>query len=247
MADRPLESELMMTAYSQLGQDLSDHISHLDAFVPSGIEENDLGFDIQIPYLKGLVFQFKRPKPDDPRRFTLRYSEQRPPRQLDNMRNWETKYGPSAAFYALPLVVDHDDLGKTLQKTAFVPASEFDSWASVARVPADYIEQGERVQDEPVDIYCSDPYDTSDSYTDSIDHSKVMGWKDLKEGIKDCPVGFRMRWQDDPYTNQYHDDHVWYPDSERDWDYEDMEFDNLFIGRQGPTLTRIGAEEEFNW
>ncbi|WP_128081476.1 hypothetical protein [Haloferax sp. ATB1] len=102
MADRPLESELMMSIYTQIGQDFADGVDYLDAFVPSGVEESELGFDIQIPYLKGIAFQFKRPKDSNPRRFSIRYSRQSPPRQLDRMKNWALKFGDFASFYALP-------------------------------------------------------------------------------------------------------------------------------------------------
>lgn len=235
----------MMTAYSQIGQDLSNQVSHLDAFVPSGVEENKLGFDIQIPFLKGLVFQFKRPKPDNPRRFNLRYSDQSPPRQLDRMKNWEAKYGPSAAFYALPLIIDHNNLRKTLNRTAFIPASEIDGDASVIRISEGYVEQGEGVQDEPVEIYCSNPRNTSDSRTEFVDSSKVLGWKDLKDGIKNCNAGFVMRSHGESYIGRYHNDHIWNPEDIDEWDEE--EFESLFIGRQSPTLTRIGSEEVFDW
>ena len=168
MADHPLEYELMMTSYTQLGQALSGEVDHLDAFVPSGVEEKQLGFDIQIPYLKGIAFQFKRPKNDALRRFTVRYSNQDPPRQLDRMRNWELKFGQGAAFYALPLVVSHDDLSWTLRRTAYIPASVIDKHASVIRVPEGYVEDGEVRGSSPIEVYCSDPSNTSRNYTTRV-------------------------------------------------------------------------------
>ena len=130
-------------------------------FVPSGVEESALGFDMQIQDLKGIAMQFKRPENSTPRKFRVRYSNQDPPRQLDRMRNWELKFGPNAAFYALPLVVDHDDITETLDRTVFIPASSIDELASIIRVPDSYIEGGEQVGGGSVTTYCSHPNDWS--------------------------------------------------------------------------------------
>lgn len=247
MADRPIEYELMMSAYTQIGRDLADSTSHLDAYVPSGAEENDLGFDIQIPYLKGIVFQFKRPKGDDPRRFGVRYSEQDPPRQLDRMLNWGLKFGDHAAYYAFPLVVNHDDLSETLHRTAFIPATEIHPMASVVRVPEGYIQNGEQQGHATVTVYCSDPDNTSQNCTRDIAPSAVVGWKGLKRRISQCDAGFRMRWANDPYYNQYHDGHLWYPRENDEIAQSDVSRASRFIESRSPMFTRIGSSDAFDW
>lgn len=245
MADRPLESELMMTTYTQLGRDLSDHVDHLDVFVPSGIEESELGFDIQLPNLKGLVLQFKRPYEDSPRRFYIRYSNQNPPRQLDRMRNWELLFGPNAAYYSFPLVITHDDLGETLQNIAFLRASELDSDASVVRIPGDYIVDGYCVGTDPIEIYCSDPNDTSVNRTTTIPSDAVLGWLDLKKAVGNCTAAFRMRRGGESYYYQYMDDYKWYPKEQPDIQIESMS--EWFVEAGGPFFTRLGTKGSFGW
>lgn len=248
MADHPLEYELMMTSYTQLGQEFSDDVDHLDAFVPSGVEENQLGFDLQIPYLKGIAFQFKRPKNDSPRRFSVRYSNQDPPRQLDRMRNWELMFGPRAAFYALPLVVSHDDLSKTLRRTVYVPASVIDTRASVIRIPEGYVEDGELRSSSPIEVYCSRPSDTSDNHTTTIAAADVFGWKGLKKAIWGCLAGFRMRWNGESVFEDYDDEYYWYPRPDDNLDEDPLEVSTRaerFVEARAPILTRIGAQHPF--
>jgi hypothetical protein len=250
MADRPLEYELMMTSYTQLGREFSDDVDHIDAFVPLGIEESELGFDIQIPYLKGIAFQFKRPKSGSPRRFRVRYSDQDPPRQLDRMRNWELKFGPNAAFYALPLVVDHGELSETLHRTEYIPASSTDEKASVIRVPDGYIKTGEVSSTSPIEVYCSSPIDSSRSYTHEIPAADVLGWKGFKRAIETCEAGFKMRWDNTSRFEQYHDDHGWFPRQEKNFDVniEQIEVSthaDRFVEARAPLLTRIGSKHAF--
>ena len=267
MADRPLENELMMTTYTQLGQDLAGELDHLDVFIPSGVEEAELGFDMQLPNLKGIVLQFKRPKDSNPRRFRVRYASQDPPRQLDHMRNWGLKFGAATSFYALPLVVDHANLGRTLHRTAFIPASEINPWASIIRIPDDYIEEGTRRRDDPVTVYCSLPNNPSINWETSIRPATVHGWKELRTAIGSCDAGFRMRWNGQPLYGEYHDDHRWYPRPIDDADedipddvlYDDCMDDidgivldqvpeeDRFVGLQGPLFTRFGTEDAFSW
>lgn len=248
MADRPLEYELMMSTYTQIGQDFSDQVDHLDAFVPSGVEENELGFDMQIPYLKGVAFQFKRPKGGDPRRFSLRYSNQDPPRQLDRMRNWELKFGPNAAFYALPLVVEHDSLAETLRRTAFIAASKIDPMASIVRLPSNLIQNGKREPGQSIDVYCSHPNNPRNNRTENIRATEVLGWEGLKEKLRECTAGFRLRWNEASCFDQYHDDHDWYPrqrDDEFAPNVEPTVHADRFVEARSPLLTRIGSTAFF--
>jgi hypothetical protein len=248
MADRPLEYELMMTSYTQLGREFSDDVDHLDAFVPSGIEENQLGFDIQVPYLKGIAFQFKRPKNASPRRFRVRYSNQDPPRQLDRMQNWELKFGPNAAFYALPLVTAHENLSQTLHRTIFIPASAIHPRASVIRIPERYVEDGEITSRSSIEVYCSHPNETSRSFTTSIAAADVYGWNELKEAIQACESGFKMRWDGSSCYKNYHDDHRWYPRPDDNWDEELPKVSThaeRFVEARAPLLTRLGTERPF--
>lgn len=250
MADHPIEYELMMSSYTQMGQEFSDEdgVNHLDAFVPSGVEENELGFDIQIPYLKGIAFQFKRPKNDSPRRFSVRYSNQEPPRQLDRMLNWDLKFGPNAAFYALPLVVAHKNLSRTLHRTVYLPASKIDEYASIVRVPEGYVEDGEVNGTSDIEVYCSYPDDTSYNYTTTISPADVFGWKELKKEVVECRAGFRMRADGESLYADYGDEHDWYPrfDENLDQDTPDVPTGaERFVEARAPLLTRMGGQKPF--
>lgn len=83
----PYESTLTMQTYVQIR--VQSGLDFLDVFTPSTNLERELGWDMEIRNLKGVVFQYKRSKlPENrDRRFAVRYSNQDATRQLDQMKN----------------------------------------------------------------------------------------------------------------------------------------------------------------
>jgi hypothetical protein len=166
------------------------------------------------------------------------------------MRNWELKFGPNAAFYALPLVVDHGELSETLHRTVYIPASSIDEKASVIKVPDGYVKTGEVSSTSPIEVYCSSPIDSSRSYTHEIPAADALGWKGLKRAIETCEAGFKMRWGNISRFEQYHDDHEWFPRQEENLDVsiEQIEVSThaeRLVEARAPLLTRIGSKHAF--
>lgn len=241
----PYETTLTMQSYVQM-RDATD-LDFLDVFTPSTRLERELGWDMQLRNLKGVVFQYKRPKLSESgtRRFPVRYSGQDPPRQLATVKNYAKKYGENTAYYAFPLVAEHNELDSTLKRTAFVKALEIPDFASVIHVPVGYCSNGRRQSSEPLEVHCSDPLDTSNSWTDSIDSAAVLGWAELYEQIKNCTLGFKIRYRGDTWVERYHDDHRYFPhDDEAHWDdYPTAELFGL-TQESGPLVTRFGSDND---
>ncbi|WP_276411615.1 hypothetical protein [Haloarcula halobia] len=148
----PYETTLTMQSYVQM-RDKAE-LDFLDVFTPSTRLERELGWDMEIRNLKGVVFQFKRPKlsKDGTRRFSIRYSNQNPPRQLATVKNYAVKYGEDIAYYALPLVTEHDELEATLLRTAFVKALAIPEYTSVIHIPKQYCQDGSRNSNESITL-----------------------------------------------------------------------------------------------
>jgi len=241
----PFETTLTLQSYVQMRD--AAGLDFLDAFMPSTNLERELGWDMGIRNLKGVVFQYKRPKlsKNGDRRFSVRYSNQEPPRQLDQMKNWNLGYGSDLAYYALPLVTEHDDLDKTLMRTVFVYACAIPKRASVIHIPETYCKDGRRQSTEALSVYCSDPSDTSNNLIGSIDASDVYGWEDLYDELTQCNAGFKIRYQGKSYQDRYHDDHRYYP--HRDEAYRaDYTHDERFgLTRENARyVTRFGSDED---
>lgn len=241
----PYESTLTMQTYVQM-RDQSD-LDFLDVFTPSTNLERELGWDMEIRNLKGVVFQYKRPKlsANGNRRFRVRYSDHDPPRQLDQMKNYAEKYGEDIAYYGLPLVVEHDDLEATLDRMVFVNAREIPDEASVIHIPEDYCRSGRLQSTDSLEIYCSDPDDTDNSRDEYLDSDYSYGWNELYDGITNCNIGFQIRSQGSSQDDDYHDDHQYYP-REDNLDRRGFSRDELFgLGRDtGRYITRFGSDDD---
>lgn len=241
----PYESTLTMQSYVQM----RDHTSldFLDVFTPSTNLERELGWDMQIRNLKGVVFQYKRPKlsKDGSRRFSVRYSNQDDPRQLDQMKNWDEKFDKDLSYYALPLVSEHDTLNEALIRTAFVHAVAIPENASVIHVPEDYCYGGNRQSRKPLEVYCSTPSNTDNNWTETINATDVYGWDGLYEEIIRCNVGFKIRYRGDSWEERYHEDHSYYPirDNMHWTEYTRKELFGLGKER-GPYITRFGSDND---
>lgn len=241
----PYETTLTMQSYVQMRD--ATGLDFLDVFTPSTRLESELGWDMEIRNLKGLVFQYKRPKlsKGGVRRFSVRYSNQDPPRQLDTVKNYAKKYGEDVAYYALPLVTEHDELGGTLDRTAFVKVLAIPDQASVIQIPQGYCRDGRRRQRSSLDVHCSYPFDTSHSWTASIGPSDVLGWKDLYENIEECESGFKIRYHGESWRDNYHDEHRYFPhDDENHWQNYTLEEHFGLTKEAGPLITRLGTNED---
>lgn len=240
----PYETTLTMQSYVQMRD--ATGLDFLDVFTPSTRLESELGWDMEIRNLKGVVFQYKRPKlsTGGVRRFSVRYSHQDPPRQLDTVKNYATKFGEDIAYYALPLVTDHDELEETLNRTAFVKALAIPDHASVIHIPQGYCQDGRRQQRQPLEVHCSYPFDTNHNWMASINPSNVLGWKDLYENIKRCESGFKIRYHGESWKEHYHDDHRYFPhDDETHWDNYTVEKLFGLTKEAGPLVTRFGSDD----
>ena len=248
----PFEITLMLRSHTQMRDVCRNRISKFDSFAPSANLEGELGFDLEIRNLKGTVFQYKRPhERSKTRSFTIRYSGERKDslRQLKVLKNYNKRFGGDAAFYAMPLLTEHSDLQETLQRTAFVKARVIPDDASVLHIPPDYCENGRQKSNKSIRAYCSPPDDPTSTHRDVyIDSSHVYGWWNLYEGILDCNLGFRIRWERDDqeesnsYRSNYHHDHDYYYKD----DNEIFDQKTLFgLGKQtGRVITRFGDDSD---
>jgi len=241
----PYETTLTMQSYVQMRD--ATELDFLDVFHPSTRLESELGWDMEIRNLKGLVFQYKRPKlsKGGVRRFSVRYSKQDPPRQLDTVKNYAKKYGEDIAYYALPLVTEHEELGETLDRTAFVKALAIPDHATVIHIPQGYCRDGRCRQRSSLDVHCSYPFNTNQSWTESIGPSDVLGWKDLYENIEECESGFKIRYNGESWRGDYHDDHQYFPHSD-EVQREDYTLEELFglTKEAGPIISRFGTNDD---
>ena len=241
----PYESTLTMQSYVQM----QDHtrLDFLDVFTPSTNLERELGWDMQIRNLKGVVFQYKRPKlsKGGTRRFSVRYSSQSVPRQLDQMKSWDERFSKSLSYYAFPLVSEHDTLDETLMRTAFVNATAIPDDASVIHIPENYCYDGCRQSRDPLKVYCSNPSSTDTNWWEKINASDVYGWDDFYEEIIGCNAGFKIRYRGNSWQERYHNDHRYH--SEQDDAYwEGYTRKELFeLGKErGPYITRFGSDDD---
>mgnify|MGYP000209315261 CR=1 FL=1 len=248
----PFEITLTLRTHTQMHDICTKRFDRFDSFAPSTNLEGELGFDFQIRNLKGVVFQFKRPKPSKSgtHRFQVRYSNESQPRQLQRVKNYARKFGEGTAYYALPLVKEHSGLDQALAKTAFVKATGIPEDASIVHIPPDYCEGGRRKSNSAIDVYCSDPDNTSNNRDRRVSSNEIYGWWDLYERLIDCQAGFRIRWaldNDDgesvSYQQEYHDDRQ-YLGQKRENEYLTVE-DVLGLRTQsGPVIARFGSDTD---
>ena len=235
----PYESTLTMQSYVQMRD--STGLDFLDVFIPSTNLERELGWDMQIRNLKGVVFQYKRPKlsKDGSRRFSVRYSDQDYPRQLDQMKMWDKVFRRNLSYYALPLVSEHESLDKTLMRTAFINATAIPDEASVIHIPKDYCYGGSRQSRDSLEVYCSTPSNTDNNWTEKIDATDVYGWDNLYDEILRCNIGFKIRYRGDSWQERYYDN------PNRDDQGEYIREERLGLGKErAPYVTRFGSDDD---
>jgi hypothetical protein len=189
MTNTPFEISVTLNATSQMLYEASPPYKNTTAVAPSNQLENVLGFDVELPFLKSIFLQYKRP-------YLLSY-EDKPfsfhtdhPGQLDTLRPLAQAL-PRTVFYALPLVPDNSSLNKTLKQMIFVDAGCLQENTSRVRIPQNY---------------CSNPYSqkikakvkTGDWYT--LNQDCCWTWEQFIAGINSPNSGMK------PRIEQEHDD-----------------------------------------
>lgn len=136
MTNTPFEISVTLNATSQMLAEASPPYDNTTAVAPSNQLENVLGYDVKLPFLKGLLLQYKRP-------YRLSYKA-KPfsfhtdhPGQLDTLKPLAQAL-PRTVFYALPLVPDNPSLNKTLERMIFVDVDCLQENTSRIRIPEDY-------------------------------------------------------------------------------------------------------------
>jgi hypothetical protein len=118
MADTPFEISVTLNATSQMLAAMGDSYGSTAAVAPSAQLENIRGYDVEMPFLKAVFLQYKRPYllgyASEPFSFHTDHED-----QLATLQTWAC-YFPRSTFYALPLVPRDAQLDETLGRTLFV-------------------------------------------------------------------------------------------------------------------------------
>ena len=114
----------------------------------------------------------------------------------------------TSPYYALPLVIGHDDLESTLDRMVFVNARAIPDETSVINIPEDYCRGGKRESTDSLDVYCSEPTDTGSNWMEQISASQIYGWEELYADLTACNIGFQIRYHGESRGDIYHDEHT---------------------------------------
>lgn len=120
MADTPFEFSTTLNATAQLLDKLADPYDKRTAVAPSNQLENIRGYDVELPFMKGLFLQFKRPHllGYKSRPFSF-HTDHNDGEQLETLQDWAEAF-PRSTFYAFPLVPVDSCLDETLRRTLFI-------------------------------------------------------------------------------------------------------------------------------
>jgi hypothetical protein len=203
----PYESTLANQIHMQIQQYLD--LDHLDVMHSSNFLENEVGWDSKVEFMKGIVFQYKRPGSyGDGCQFKL------PIDQLESLQKYNEKLGGDVAYYALPPILKHENKDETLSRTLFINASNFRDASKDARdeikfdeVPLYYCKDYVRAKDGQFVIGT-----TSESTSSGLEleyhympPSDILGWEELLDKIKNCTAGTVMRKQNTSMYEQFKD------------------------------------------
>ncbi|WP_254768039.1 hypothetical protein [Salinilacihabitans rarus] len=174
MADTPFEISLTLNAISQALELTKPPYTSTAAVAPSSQLENALGYDVELPFLKSLFLQFKRP-------YILNYRK-RPfsfhtdhPGQLDTLLKLANIL-PRTVFYSLPLVETESELDRTLENTLFVKVDCLKKNTSRIRVHRNYDWSGEwEIDRVEAKVKKGDWYDLSNKCW--------LNWVQFNEGL----------------------------------------------------------------
>ena len=203
----PYESTLANQIHMQIQQYLD--LDHLDVMHSSNLLENEVGWDAKVDFMKGIVFQYKRPESyGDGCQFKI------PIDQLESLQKYNEKLGGNAAYYALPPILKHENKDETLSRTLFINASNFRDASEDDRdeikfdeVPLYYCEDYVQEKDESFKIGFT--RDETAHGLEGEDHymppSDILGWEGLLDKIKNCTAGTVMRKQNTSMYEQFKD------------------------------------------
>lgn len=227
---RPYEISSMFAVHAQIRAEcLSDGYSRVDTIAPSQQLESELGYDIEVPTLKAVAFQFKRPyllNDAKKRTYRTRVFKTTPPEdQLETLKRTGERfkrYGPTqgrCAFYAFPAVVSHGELENALERTVFVDAAVVPYDTTRLYIPPRYCRIPHRYQ-PPIEALVN-------GSKQEIDADAVYSWPRLYRELRDCDVGafFRLNGgpvQDIQFRNEGEPEFS-------DHDYVPIEIDNSGI------------------
>lgn len=187
MTDTPTENTLTVNATHHMLGDLEKKFSGPAALSPNRRMENILGYDTNLPLLKSVVFQYKRPyttKSDSDRRFSV---------NRDQWRTLTSLYEYNQAFFVLPEVVNATDLEHTLSRSVFIDVFGIRRNTSLVYVPEDACTAG-----RPTGIRAK----INNGRRYSVPDALVYDWEKLKESVNACEYGLHFKSQREQ-TNSY--------------------------------------------
>lgn len=178
MAGPPSENTLTVNATHHMLSDLESYFQTLSVLSPSRKMENILGYDVNLPLLKSVVFQYKRPytvQNDSKRRFSI---------NQDQWRTLISLYDRGQAFFTFPEVVDHSNLDRTLRRTIFIDVYAFRRNTSLAYIPKNACKSN-KLGNLKAKAKNGNKY--------SINSKMVYTWADLVDKITQCEIGLKIR------------------------------------------------------
>jgi hypothetical protein len=180
MTDTPTENTLTVNATHHMLGDFEEEFTGPAALSPNRRMENILGYDTNLPLLKSVVFQYKRPytvESDSDRRFSV---------NRDQWRTLTSLYEYNQAFFVFPEVVDATNLEHTLSRSVFIDVFGIRRNTSLVYVPEDACISG-----RPTGIRAKIKNGGRYSVPDAL----VYDWETLKESVKACEYGLRFTSQ----------------------------------------------------
>lgn len=180
MTDTPTENTLTVNATHHMLGDLEEEFTGPAALSPNRRMENILGYDTNLPLLKSVVFQYKRPYTvysDSDRRFSV---------NRDQWRTLTSLYEHNQAFFVLPEVVDATNLEHTLSRSVFIDVFGIRRNTSLMYVPENACAAG-----RPTSIRAK--INNGGRY--SVPDALVYDWETLKESVNACEYGLRFKSQ----------------------------------------------------
>jgi hypothetical protein len=174
----PSENTLTVNATHQMLSDLENSFQTLAVLSPSRKMENVLGYDVQLPLQKSVVFQYKRPytaKTDNKRRFKM---------DKGQWRTLVSIYSRGEAFFTFPTVIDPSDLNATLENTVFVDVHGLKYNTSLVYVPQNPSGASKTPRVE-AKIRNGRKYPVFSKH--------IYTWSDLVDEISECRIGVRFR------------------------------------------------------
>ncbi|WP_336331113.1 hypothetical protein [Haloarcula sp. CGMCC 1.2071] len=187
MIETPTENTLTVNATHHMLADLEEEFTGPAALSPNRQMENILGYDTNLPLLKSVVFQYKRPytvESDSDRRFSV---------NRDQWRTLTSLYEYNQAFFVFPEVVDATNLEHTLSRSVFIDVFGIRRNTSIVYVPENACTAG-----RPTSIRAK--INNGGRY--SVPDALVYDWETLKKSVNACEYGLRFTSQGE-WTDAY--------------------------------------------